>query len=147
MRTIDPANDKFKCVYRYFPNIVILNKSATSGEVKLTLAHAYVGNKYLGGYITAFALAVSLESPALVLINAEIAFAISGDKIYLLVTEAILRTAAGNLARSKKERNWAPLKTILISPFLTEKMILDGDTSLEDLLNIFARGITDRTAE
>ena len=79
--------------------------------------------------------------------NADMAFSIDGDKIQLPITEVLLHAASGNLASSKKQRDWAPLNTVLILPLLTEATILDGETSTEYLLNIFARGIIDILAE
>ena len=60
MRMIDPATEKYKNVCDDWPNIVILTKSATSGEVQLMLVHASVGHKYPGEFVAAFALAGSL---------------------------------------------------------------------------------------
>ena len=46
MCTSKPAGNKFKHVYKYFPNVAILTKSATPGNTQLTFKHASVGNKY-----------------------------------------------------------------------------------------------------
>ena len=61
MCKIKPDNKNFKLVCKYLPNLAIITKSATPGEVQLTCAHASMGNKYLGEYVTEFALARSLD--------------------------------------------------------------------------------------
>ena len=50
----------------FFPNVAILTKSATPGEVQLTFAHASVGKKSLGESVTALNLAESLEAPIVI---------------------------------------------------------------------------------
>ena len=57
MRVSDPSTKTFKRVCEDFPNIAILTKSVTPGEIQLMFGHAAVGNKYLWGSILAFALA------------------------------------------------------------------------------------------
>ena len=47
MRASEPATEKYKNVCEEFPNLVILTKSSTPGEVQLTFGHATVGNKSL----------------------------------------------------------------------------------------------------
>ena len=109
--------------------------------------HASVGKTFLGESITAFSLARSLDSPTVVLLDTNVALAIVGDKIRLPISEVLLYAASGDLSRSKKQRYWVPLKSVLLSLLLTEAAILGGETSVEDLLNIFARSITDREVE
>ena len=70
-----------------------------------------------------------------------------GDKILLPIAEVLLRAVAGNLMRSKKQKDWTPCNAILLPPFLTEAEILDGETSGEELLKIFERSITERVEE
>ena len=142
MRTSEPANEKYKKVCDYFPNLVILTKSATIGGIQLTLAHTSVGNKSLGESVTAFALVGSLNSTSIVSIDANIAFAMDGDRIRLPIYEVLLCAATGNLARSKNQRDWTPLNTIFLLPILMEAEIFDMETSMEDLLKIFACTIT-----
>ena len=43
----ETASEKFKCVCKDLPNLAILKKSTTPGEVQLTFVHASVGNKSL----------------------------------------------------------------------------------------------------
>ena len=57
--------------------------------------------------------------------------------------EVLLRAAAGNLARSKKQRNWNSRNTVLLPPFLTEVAILHGKSDAGELLKNFARSITE----
>ena len=99
------GRQKYKKVCDDFPNIVILTKSATPGEVQSTLYHATVGNKYLGESVVVSNLAEDLDSPSVVSIKMEIAFSAEGENIRLPITEFLLRTAAGKLARSKKQRD------------------------------------------
>ena len=75
MRTSEPAREKFKRICKDFPNLAILSKSNSPGEVQLRFTLASIGNKSLGVCVTAFALVVSLEAPKVVSIDANIAFA------------------------------------------------------------------------
>ena len=99
MCTSKPDRDKFKHVWDNFPNLAILNKSATPGDHQLTFVHVYVGNKSLGESVTAFSLAGLIEAPKVVSINVDIAFAIAGDNIWIPITKVLLCTAVGDLAR------------------------------------------------
>ena len=90
----------------------------------------------------AFALEGSLDSPSIISIDFNIAFAMDGNKIRLPIADVLLHAAAGDLARSKKKRDWIPQKPVLLPPVLMEAAILDGETTMEELLNIFAHYIT-----
>ena len=48
MRGSEPAADKFENICEDFPNLAILTKSSTLGEIQLTFGHAAVGNQSLG---------------------------------------------------------------------------------------------------
>ena len=98
MRASYPAADKFKNLCKDFPNLPILTKSSTSGEIQLTFSHTIVGKKSLGESVVAFSLAGDLSSPSVILFNIEIAFAADGKKIRLPIAEVLLRAATGNLA-------------------------------------------------
>ena len=139
MRASEPATEKSKKVCEDFPNLGIMTKSSTPGEVQLTFGHATVGNKSLGESIQAFALAGDLGSPSVISFNLKIAFAPEGEKIRLPITEVLLCAAAGNLARSKKQRDWHSLNTVLLPPFLTEVAIIHGKSDAGEPLKIFAR--------
>ena len=91
----------------------------------------------------AFALVGNLSSPSMISLNIEIAFAADGDKIRLPIAEVLLRAAGGDLARSKKQRDWIPRNAVLLPPFLTEAAILHGESDAGELLKIFARSITE----
>ena len=78
-----------------------------------------------------------------ILFNIETAFATDRKKIHLLITEVFLCTAAGNLARSKKKRDWYPRNANLLPPLLTEAAILHGESDAGELLNIFSCSITE----
>ena len=77
-----------------------------------------------------FALSGSLDSPSVVLININIAFATYGENICLPTTEVILRAAADKLARSKNHQDWKPRNAVLLLPFLTEAAIIDWRSML-----------------
>ena len=118
MRASEPAAEKYKRVCEDFSNLAILTKGATPGKIQLMFGHAAVGNKSLGGFVVAFALAGDLSSPSVLVLKIEIAFAADGNKIHLLIAEVLLRAAAGNLARSKKQRYWTQRNAVLFPPFL-----------------------------
>ena len=99
MRASEPARDKYKNVYKDFPNLGILTKSSTPGEIQLTFGHAAVGKKSLGESVEDFALAGDLRSPSVIYFNIEIAFAADGEKIRLPIAEVLLCLTAGDLAR------------------------------------------------
>ena len=144
VRTSETSKEKFKQVCKYFPNLVILTNSATQGKVQLAFAHASVGNKYLGGSVTAFSLAGSLNSSSVISIDFNIAFSMDGNKIRLPISKIILCNATRNLPRSKKKRHWTSLNAVLLPTFLTEAAILDRKTSVEDILKTFTRTIPER---
>ena len=73
----------------------------------------------------------------------EIAFAADVDKIRLPIAEVLLHTAAGDLARSNKQRDWTPCNTVLLPPFLTEASILHGESDTGNLLKVFYCSITE----
>ena len=91
----------FKHVCRYFPGLVILTKSATPGEFQVNLFHTNIVNNSLGGTITAFSLTGCTDFPAVVSINTDNAFDISGNKIRLPITEVLLCSATVDLAQYK----------------------------------------------
>ena len=130
-----------------FPNLAILTKSATPGEVQLKFVHATVGNKSLGEYVVVFSLAGYIDSPSAVSINMEINFFTNSDNIYLPITEVLLCAATGNLARSKKQRDWTQRNAVLLPPFITEATILNGWSDDGDLLKTFNRSVTERAEE
>ena len=143
MRASEPASDKFKNVCEDFPNLAILTKSSTPGEIQLTFGHAVIGNKSLGEPVVAFALAGDLSSPSVISFNIEIAFATDGEKIHLPITEVLLCAAAGDLVRSKKQHSWTSRNAVLFPPILTEATILHGESDTGELQKIFARSIAE----
>ena len=104
MRTSKLSAKNYKKVCEDFPYLTIQTKSAPLGEVQLTFGYAVVGNKSLEETVAAFALAGYLSSPSVVSLKIDISFAADGDKILLPIAEELLRGAAGDLARSKKQR-------------------------------------------
>ena len=141
MRTSDPACDKSKHVCEDIPNMYILTKSVTPGNVQLTFVHMSIGNKPLGESVTIFTLEGYLEAPAVVSIIVNTAFAIASDKIPIPVTKELLCSNVGDLSRSKKQRDWVALNIVLIPPFLTEAAIFDNKTEVENLLKVFVKCI------
>ena len=139
----EPATENYKRVCKDFPNLAILTNSTTSGKIKLTFGHTAVGNKSLGGSVVAFALSGYLISPSIISLKIETAFATDGNKIRLQIAEVLLRVAAGDLARLKKQRDWTPRNTVFLPPFLTEAVILHGELDVGKLLKFFARSITE----
>ena len=143
MRASEPASKNYKKVCEDFPNFAIMTKSATPGEFQLTFGHATVGNNSLGGSVVGFALAGDLSLPSTVYINMDIAFATDGDKIRLPIAEVLLRAAASNLARLKKQQYWTTRNVVLFLPFLVEAASIHGELDAGDILKIFARSITE----
>ena len=117
-----PASEKFKRFCEDFPNLSILTKSSTLGKIQLTFGHAAVGKKSLRESVVDFVLAGNLSSPSVISFKIDIAFAGDDDKIHLPIAEVLLRTAAGDLTRSKKQKYW----TSRNAAFLMEAAILQG---------------------
>ena len=109
--------------------------------------HTSVGNNSLGKTVTDFALAGSLKSATVVLIDIERAFAGYGEKIRLPKTEVLLRAAAGKLVKLKKLRDWTARNDVLLPPFLTEIILTIGENTVKALLKIFSERITEKEAE
>ena len=95
MCTSEPAADKFNKVCEDFPNLAILTKSSTPGDIQLTFGHAVIGNKSLGESVVS----------SVISFNIEIAFAADGNKIRLQIAEVLLSDAAGTLGQSKNQRD------------------------------------------
>ena len=147
MCSYKPAGANFKRVCVDFPNITLLTKSTTPGNIQANFGRASFGNKSLGSTFTTFTLVGSLESSTVVSIDAERAFTISGDKIRLPAMEVLLCAVIGDLAHPKKLRDWASLNAILLPSFHTEAVILDGKISAMVLLKTFATEIADHGPE
>ena len=119
MHMSNPSCKISKCVCKYVLNMSILTKSATLGEIQLMLAHASFCNKSLGKSVTDFSLAGLLEEPSVVSIDAKIDFGNSSKIISIPITKVLLRADIGNLAISKKQRDWVVLNAVLLPSFLT----------------------------
>ena len=124
---LDGTTFKYVCVN--FPNLTILTKIVTPGNIHVTFFHTSVGNKYLVETVTASTLAGYLEYLAVVSINAKRAFANTGEKIHLPAMEVLLRSTIGYLTHLNKLRDWVLLNAALLAPFLVESVILYGETS------------------
>ena len=70
-----------------------------------------------------------------------------GYKIRVSISEVLLCSSDGNLARSKNPRDWTLRNAFLLSPFLAKTAILQGELYAGKLLNIFARSITELAKE
>ena len=132
MRAIELDADKYKNVYENYPNLAILAKSSTPGEIQLTFSHAAVGNNSMGESVVAFALSGDLSSPSVISFNIESAFATDGKNIRLPIADVLLRAAAGDLARSNKQPDWTSRNAVLLPLFLTYQ------SDAGELLQIFA---------
>ena len=89
VRASKPATEKFKDICTDFPNLALLTKSSTPGEIQITFGNSTVGNKSLGETLQAFALAGNRASPSVIYFNLEIAFSPEGEKIRLPITEGL----------------------------------------------------------
>ena len=94
-----------------------------------------------------FSLLGDLSSTSVISLEIDIAFAVDSDKIRLLIAEVLLRAAAGNLRRSKKQREWTPRNAIILPPFLMEAAILHRESDAVELLEIFSHFITEWAKE
>ena len=103
MRVRNLSAKKYKRVCKDFPNLVILIKSATPGEVQLIFVLAAVANKFLGNPVVDFALAGDLSSSSVISLKIYIAFTADSDKVFLPIAKVILRAAASNLAHLKNQ--------------------------------------------
>ena len=122
----DMAAKKYKKVCDDFPNLAILTKSANQGKIQLVFSHTTVGNKSPGEFAVAFALAGNLDSPSVFSIKMNITFSADGDKIRLPLTEVLLCATAGDLARSKKQRDCTLHNSVFLPAFPTEAGSLSG---------------------
>ena len=142
MRASDPAMEKSKRVCKDFPNLAVLTKSAMPGEIQLTFGHAAVGNKSIRESVVDSSLTGNISSCSVIYLKIEIAFTADGDKICLPIAEVLLCAAAGDLALSKKHREWTPRNAVLLPPSLTEATTVYGKSDTGDLLKIFVCSIT-----
>ena len=81
-----PGTEKFKDICNDFPNLAILTKISTPGEVQITFSNSIVRTKSLGETLQAFVLAGDLASPSAISLNLEISFAPEGEKNRLPIT-------------------------------------------------------------
>ena len=147
MHASKPAAKKYKRICEDFPNLAILTKSATAGEIQFTFGYAAVGNKSLGKSVVVFALTEYLSSPSVISLKTEIAFAADDNTIRIPIAEVLLLAADGDFTRSKKQRDCTPRNAVLLPPFLTEAANLHGESDPGELLKIFARSITEWAKE
>ena len=137
----EPAGSKFKRVFTDFPNMAVLTKSTTPGDIQVTYFHSYVGNKSLGEMVTDLSLEVYPKAPTMVSIEIKYNLFNDGEKIFLPTTEVLLRATSGNLSKSKNLRDWTSRKAVLLPPFITKTVVADGKTVMEALLKIFSERI------
>ena len=83
----------------------------------------------------------------MVSIDVKRAFTENGKNISLSKTEVFLRTANGDLEKSKKLRNWISRNAVLLLPFLTDAVVTDKETAAEALLKNFAEKIHNHEVE
>ena len=60
IRASKPVTEKFMDICTDFPNLALLTKSSTPGEIQITFGHSTVRNKALGEILQAFSLAGDL---------------------------------------------------------------------------------------
>ena len=116
-----PSIVKFKHVCTDFPNITILTKSSTLGEVQVTFYHVTIGET-----VTSFTLAGYPKSLTVFVIDIEQALSSASNKICLPIIEVLLFAAARKLARLKNICNWVTMNIVLLPPCLIKAVILDG---------------------
>ena len=138
-----PSISKFKRVCAYLPNLALLTKIASPGEVQVTYGHAFIGNKSLEETVTAFALAGFLNAPTVVTIDDECNFAGTSDNIRLPTTEVLLCAAVGNLYKLEKLRNWEDMNTVLLPSLLTKAVVLEVETVEGEILKTFYNKIVE----
>ena len=80
-------------------------------------------------------------------IDTDIAFTNSGKKIRLPVTKLPLCNAVGDVSISKKQRDWVALNAVILTLFLTESAILDGEMASENVFKIFSKIISKKGTE
>ena len=147
IRTREPTNEKFKCMYKDFPNIVILTKSDMPVEVQMTFTHAPLVTNPLGNlllhfpwqyhstHIHLFQLMPTLPSPIPEKISASQSLRYSSaPPPEILQGLRIIGTGQYSMT-SLYHHSWQ------------RRRFLTGRASLEDLLKIFARCITEREEE
>ena len=83
----------------------------------------------------------------MVTINAERTFAGAGNKIHLSTNKVLLHAAVGGLSKSKKLRDWVYLNVVHLPPFLTEVVVLKGETVAGELLETFSANIGEHRLE
>ena len=83
----------------------------------------------------------------MVYIDANRTFTSAGEKIRLLATDFLLCATVGYLTRLKNLGDSESQKDVLLLSFLTEAFILDAETSVEELIIIFAANILERILE
>ena len=126
VRLDNPDGSKFKGVCTYFPNLAVLTKSKTPGDIQVTYVHVPVGNKSLGEMVPAFSLEVSLEAPTVILIVVERTFYGNGEKIHIPTMKVFLCSTTINLEKSKKICDWESMNAVIIPPFLAKVVITNG---------------------
>ena len=82
-----------------------------------------------------------------VYIEFESALAVTRKNIRLPATEVLLCVSVVHLAQSNNLKGWVYLNNNLPPLFLTEAVVLDGETSVVYLLKIFAFKISERGLE
>ena len=142
-----PAGSKLNRVITDFPNLAVLTKSTTPGEIQAMYVHTSIRNKFFGEMVTNFVLEGSLEASTVVSIDIERALARNGKKVHYLTTKVLLLAATGKLAKSKKLREWMARNAVLFPPFLTDTALNDRETTVEALLKIFTDRINNQEVE
>ena len=147
MHLNDPANSNFKQVFAYFLNISVLTNSVTQAGFQVRYVHASIWNKSLRVNVNTFALAGSPEAEDVVSTDAKRALARARENIILPTTEFLLCDAISDLSGSKKLCDWAVLNSVLLPPFLTDPVVLEGETEVAELRRTFTVKIFEQELE
>ena len=111
MHSAKPSVSKFKRVCADSPNLTLITKSATPGEVQVIYMHASIGTSPLKKPWPLYSWWDHLNASSVVMINDERAFVGAGNKICLPTTKVLLRAAIGDPSKSEKLHDWVALST------------------------------------
>ena len=147
MSSNETSDIKFKRLCADLPNIAILTKSATPGEVQMSFCHMIIVNNSHRETITTFSLMVSPKFITDVEIDTKRAFTRADDKIRFPTTEVLLCATAGDLVRSKKPHNWVTINAVLLLSLITKAVILDGQAYATEFFKFFSSRIAEYQTE
>ena len=113
----------------------------------MAFGHVNVGNKSLRETIPEFDLEGHPKSPMVVSINTKREFDREGIQIRIPIMEILICADVIKLVHSKKQHNWVPLNSVLLPPFLTKAVNLDGKQPMVYILKLFSYKILENWTE